>query len=356
LEHFPQTQSQPGGVCCIDDTFSHKTGKHIENVEKHFDHAEGRYVLAHNLVTCQYKDRRVSYAIDFRPYYRFNEKQDKQKLKEQLSDVGRQIELFDERQRQIEKLKLLLIYELRKRRFKTKIELACELVDSTETLGIKAKTYVFDSWFLSKRLTNHIRAYGKDWISVLKSNRILLIKGQRVPLSQFIASLPKEAFKKINLKNGKCYWVFTKSVKLPKIGKVRIVISYTNQQLSGDPMTLVTNRRDWEAVKIVSTYLLRSGVDAFYRDAKQHLGLEDYQLRAMRGIRRHWYLVFLAHSFLLLNGLRSKLVKRLKSNLGTIGQSSRAMCDELTVSLIAWIYKYLQYNKLPLEVADLLTR
>ena len=89
-------------------------------------------------------------------------------------------------------------------------------------------------------------------------------------------------------------------------------------------MTLVTNRRDWEAVKIVSTYLLRSGVDAFYRDAKQHLGLEDYQL-------------FLAHSFLLLNGLRSKLVKRLKSNLGTIGQSSRAMCDELTVSLIAWI-------------------
>jgi len=45
--------------------------------------------------------------------------------------------------------------------------------------------------------------------------------------------------------------------------------------------------------KIVSTYLLRLGVDAFYRDAKQHLGSEDYQL-------------FLAHSFLLLNGLRSK--------------------------------------------------
>jgi len=106
---------------------------------------------------------------------------------------------------------------------------------------------------------------------------------------------------------------------------------------------LVANRRDWEAVKIVSTYLLRSGVDAFYRDDQQHLGSEDYQL-------------FLAHSFLLLNGLGSKLVKRLKSNLGTIGQSSRAMCDELTVSLIAWIYKYLQYNKLPLEVADLLTR
>jgi len=39
--------------------------------------------------------------------FRFNEKQDKQKLKEQLSDVGRQIELFDERQRQIEKFDLV---------------------------------------------------------------------------------------------------------------------------------------------------------------------------------------------------------------------------------------------------------
>ena len=119
-------------------------------------------------------------------------------------------------------------------------------------------------------------------------------------------------------------------------------------------MALVTNRRDWEAVKIVSTYLLRCGIDAFYRDAKQHLGMGSYQLRAMKGIIRHWYLVFLAYCFLLLNGLRSKLIKRLKTNLDTIGSNSPAMWEELTVSLIAWIYRYFQKNKVPLEVAELL--
>jgi len=131
--------------------------------------------------------------------------------------------------------------------------------------------------------------------------------------------------RKINLKEGRCYWAFTKSVKITNLGKVRILISYENWLLSGEPVALATDRRDWEAIKIVSTYLLRSGTNAFYRDAKQHLRMESYQLRAMRGIIRHWYLVFLAHSFLLLNGLGSKLMKRLKTNLDAIGSNSRTM-------------------------------
>jgi len=64
-------------------------------------------------------------------------------------------------------------------------------------------------------------------------------------------------------------------------------------------MTLVTNRRDWAAVKIVSTYLLRSGVDAFYRDDQQHLGSEDYQL-------------FLAHSFFIAEWPGQQIGKKAK--------------------------------------------
>ena len=144
LHRCSQLGSQPAGVCCIDDTFNHKTGTKIENVEKHFDHAEGRYVLGHNIVTCHYKDKKVNYPIDLRPYYRFNEKKDKEKLQQELSDMGPQSELLDDHQRQIEKIRLLLIYQLRENRLKSKIQPACELVDSGEALGIKARTYVFD--------------------------------------------------------------------------------------------------------------------------------------------------------------------------------------------------------------------
>ncbi|MEM3587221.1 MAG: hypothetical protein QXO71_07880 [Candidatus Jordarchaeaceae archaeon] len=39
--------------------------------------------------------------------------------------------------------------------FRTKVDLALELVDYCEALGIPVETYVFDAWFLCKKLTNH---------------------------------------------------------------------------------------------------------------------------------------------------------------------------------------------------------
>ena len=123
------------------------------------------------------------------------------------------------------------------------------------------------------------------------------------------------------------------------------MISYDNPLFKGDPTVLVTNRKDWESIKILNTYEMRWGIDAFYRDAKQHLGLEDYQIRNIKGIKRHWYFVFLAHTFLMLNAMNSKFIRRLRANISTVGQSSRAMVDEITMSLILWIYKNFQNRK-----------
>lgn len=39
------------GVLVVDGTVSCKTGKHMEGVSIHYDHAEGRYILGHQFVT-----------------------------------------------------------------------------------------------------------------------------------------------------------------------------------------------------------------------------------------------------------------------------------------------------------------
>jgi hypothetical protein len=72
--------------------------------------------------------------------------------------------------------------------------------------------------------------------------------------------------------------------------------------------------------------------------------LEAYQLKTGKGIKRHWYMVFLAYTFLMLNVQQSRLLRRLKANLSTIGESSRALADEVTMSLILWIYKNFKNN------------
>ena len=341
LQQRNDTASKPDGVVAIDDTLTHKTGKSMDDAEYHFDHSTNKYVLGHNIVSTQYKDRNVSYPLDYRQYYR---KPINKQLQKQYKKLDKQINLFEPKQYLLEKLKLLLDYQYRLKRFKSKIALAIELIYHAEAMGINAKTYLFDCWFLCKALVNVIGSYGKDWISVLKSNRNLMIKNQQMPVSDYIKTIPKSCYRQINTRAGKCYWVFSKVVQVCSLGKVRLVISYSNHRLTGDPVVFVTNRKDWEPVKILSTYELRWSIDAFYRDAKQHLGLEAYQLRTGKGIKRHWYLVFLAYTFLMLNVQQSRLLRRLKANLSTIGESSRALADEVTMSLILWIYKNFKNN------------
>ena len=194
---------QPAVVCCIDDTFNHRTGTNTENVEKHFDHAEGRYVLVRKIVICHYKDRKVGYPSNRLPSLlsvQWKERQGETATRTLGCRTAVGTVWWPPASDREDKIRLLLIYQLRENRFKSKIELACELVDSAEALGIKAKTYVFDCWFLCKLLTYYIQSYGKGWIGVLKSNRILLFKGQRVSLSQFIASVPKQALERSILK------------------------------------------------------------------------------------------------------------------------------------------------------------
>lgn len=351
LQSRPESASKISGVICIDDTYTHKSGKHIEDVEMHYDHAQKKMILGHNIVSSHYKDNQTDYPLDYRLYHRKPKAEELQKAYDKLD---RQIDLFDQKRYHIEKLKLLLNYRIRALRFKSKITLAIELINQAEQMKIKASTYLFDSWFLCKELINTIRSYGKDWISTIKHNRLLIIMNKKISVSDFIKSIPKQAYRKIKTKQGKIYWIFTKSVKASSLGKVRIVISYDSPYFKGDPLVLVTNRKDWEAVKILSTYAQRWGIESFYRDAKQHLGLEDYQLRNIQGIKRHWYFVFLAYSFLMLNALNSRLIKQCKTNIMTIGQSSRALADEITKSLIFWIYKNFQNRRNANELIECL--
>jgi hypothetical protein len=44
------------------------------------------------------------------------------------------------------------------------------------------------------------------------------------------------------------------------------------------------------------TYAKRSEVDAFYKDAKQNLEMEEYELRKIGGIKRHLQMILIAHA------------------------------------------------------------
>ena len=80
-------------------------------------------------------------------------------------------------------------------------------------------------------------------------------------LREFSNTLTQKDFKevKITKTNGKVLsvWAFSKTVRMSKVGRVKIVISYLDEPFKGDPFFLVTNRKEWLVVKILSTYAQR---------------------------------------------------------------------------------------------------
>ena len=69
-------------------------------------------------------------------------------------------------------------------------------------------------------------------------------------------TLESTAYREVTV-GDKTYWTFTLAVRLPGLGKVRLVVSFKNAELTGTYAVLVSNRADWSAQRIMTLYLQR---------------------------------------------------------------------------------------------------
>ena len=299
MQTFEQTRCKKSGVVVIDDTIIHKTGKQIEGVGWIFDHCENKTVLGQSVVTSHYVDKQVNYPIDYRFY--FSEKSEYAKT--HASD------------------------------FKTKIQLAIELMlDAIEKKA--GNIFVADSWFICQEVVSCADEHEKAIVGRIKSDRLVHTpQNKLVSLEEFSKSLTKDDFKEIVV-NDKKYKVFTKVMKLKSLKKkVRIVVS----QMEGkeELYFLIANQLGWNPVKVIETYTFRGKIEPFYKDAKQNFGLEDCQVRTLDGVKRHWYLVFLAYSLVKLSLCRSKLNGKISAL--SVGEGCRLASKELLEKFVYWV-------------------
>ena len=300
------------GILAIDDTILEKTGKHIDEVGKLYDHATQSYVLGHNLVTSQYVTPRGCFPIGFRLY-----------LKRDKNDSA----------------------------FKTKIQLAQELVEQAASLDLRFSTVVFDAWFLAKDFVKFIESKNLNWVGAAKSNRIILCRGKQINIEEFHNTLNQTDYKTMEI-DGETYWYFTKAVGMSKLGKVRLLILHQKHDLSDTPKYLATNQLGWEARRILRVYKSRWSIETFYRDSKQNLGFEAYEMRNLGGIKRHWYLVFLSYTLLTLSSLDRSLRRWVNANVRTIGEKCRWAATDIIRNFTLWVLKQ---NSLQRSAQDILT-
>jgi hypothetical protein len=176
----------------------------------------------------------------------------------------------------------------------------------------------------------------KDWISLLKTNRLLetarllrrdangwtlKLPSPHIAVDELVPLIPATAYRPVKVGEHTC-WGFTLAVRIPGLGKVRLVVSFEQASVTGRYVVLVTNRVDWSAAKIISLYSQRWPTETFYQDGKGYLGFNEYRMRSAEAIGKHRCLIFVAYSLLHLTCLPA-VPDRTKSLIQSIGDACR---------------------------------
>lgn len=129
--------------------------------------------------------------------------------------------------------------------------------------------------------------------------------------------------------------MYGRHLYIKSLGCVRRLIVSVRRSSSGreEILYLLTNRTD-HMDAILGHYTLRWKIECFHKDAKQHLGVGRLQARSVVGIRRNWYLVFLAHALLRLGVSESSFGRTL---IRSTGRKARKVCLDLLEDFISWV-------------------
>jgi SRSO17 transposase len=288
----PATAPHAGGVLVLDDTGDRKAGSHTAHVARQYLGSVGKTDNGIVAVTSLWADERVYWPVDVVPYTPAS------RLAKGRADPG----------------------------FRTKPQLAAELVERARAAGIAFRAVVADCFYGDN--PGFVEALGAarvGWVLAVKPR-----KGGWAPAEQ--AHSPREAAAKLawrgperpgdwtqvprRFRDGHSERWWAAEARLPAAGwgpdrRVRLVVATT------DPATL-PERTTWyvatnlprphrrraragfppaDLAEIVRLYSLRNWVEQSYKQVKGELGWADFQVRSDVAIRRHQALVNCAFSF-----------------------------------------------------------
>jgi hypothetical protein len=353
-----QRRPKAESALVLDDTLCEHVGSLFAYVDHHYNHSDGSYPLAHNPVTSFYVSGSVRLPLDLRLYRRYEEiTQWEGFVTTHFPDrtIPTQKKARAQLHKEIDPTLLQdPAFAALHQQFRTKIALGIELLESAIRRKVPFGVVLFDGWYLAEELVKTLSRRRKAWISILKKNRKLetnsfILKdaegnpitfaGPHIAVEDLIGYIPANAYRAVTV-GATTYWCFTLVVQIATLGRVRLVISFANADLTGTYAVLVTNQREWSAQKIIATYLQRWPTETFYQDSKGHLGLDAYRMRSAEAIGKHWCLVFVAYSFLHLACLVPSPIKG-SVPVKTIGEACRQQAQALIEKLLLYVHERL---------------
>ena len=270
------------GMIIIDDEVLHKTGKYMEKANYHRSGKTKRNEWGHCMVDALYLGAHTHFPIEIKSYLR-------------KPDTDRE------------------------HPFKTKREIALDIIDLAIENGIKGMV-CNDAWYYGEEYVKELRSRGLKYLLGVKTTlKISVNRQKRLSIAEYMGTLTEDDFFCFKLKNG-TYYLHVEEVSIRGDGKEVLLISYKETD-EKSVKCYVTNQFGWTHLRYITTLLKRWNIECLHRETKQHLGLEDYQVRKYRGMQVVALAVLVAYTLLILNAVPS-LLKKFRP-LKTIGEMCR---------------------------------
>ena len=337
----PEHRGRGREVISLDWTLvHHDRGPHIYGTAKSYDYVERRMGRFQTVVTGVIANRQVIDGIDVRIQMPNVCKEEEAYLKATVQAS------YDQMEQARTRLLELLHHVEHKLAYKKRTEIVAEMVAQVEAEGkFPQADYAFDNGVLTLELTRLIESKGKHWVSELESSRHILWQDEWRRIDEVETELRQhhpESFRKVvvRCRNGeqKEYWAFTKTVRLKRYGRKRIVMVHERSDLTDKPRFLVADALHWESGRIIETWSFRWAAEVFHEFSKQGTGLEAAQVRNEEAVTRHLRLSCLAQSLLQRTPTVVSTSEQFAFAKGekTFGQRCHAITREVFSSLLSF--------------------
>jgi hypothetical protein len=283
ISHIKSLNKLRKGILICDPTFLHKYGKMMEHANYHYSGMTKKEEWGYFLVNSFFTDGNIGFPVCADFYLR----------KEDANE---------------------------KNPFKTLREICLEQLDySLKRLPVWL--FIADAGLYADFLIQDIRSRGLKYIIGARVTNNISVGGKkRVSIEEYMQTLTDADFKKY-IFGGEAYFLHTAEISERNVGREKLLISYK----AGDEKSIrinVTNLMQHSNRSILSLLLKRWKIEGWHRDAKQHLGLEDYQVRKFGAIQKVVCAILVAHTQLILmkDGL---FLMPLNRAIKTIGEGCR---------------------------------
>jgi len=313
------TRIKPKGVLSVDDTLLTHYGRHFDEIAFLYDPVDDRYTWAHNLVNLHYSDDQTDYPLLFQLWRPadlgmieqglqaagIRLRKGKFALKESDPKKWRQY-LLGVWSRNQDKPEVAALYQ-------SKLWIARDLLQQWVDQNPQWRLPVaLDSWYTQPAFCRFLDEELKlPYVGTLATDDQVILKRGRLSLEEFATELKQEhgkavrdggkpVFHKIGIDykgEKETYYTYCRTHRIHNYGKQRLVISFSESDMSGSPRFFNSNRLIWQAAGITRIRRHRWPVEVYHEEGKAE-GLDQYQVRDFEAISRHIGLVAVAYSLL----------------------------------------------------------